>query len=213
MDSITLCNLSLNMLGINNITSFDDTNNNAQLCKTFFPVCRDRVLRDHAWSFAAAKTNLSALQGVESIDPDLPFVCSLPGDCIAVRDVIGDIPYRTWGRKIMVQSLPASVIYTARIEDTSLFDATFCEALQYILAAELGMSNTRNSGLIQLFRQEYERKLAIARSIDSSENRYAYQNHRRHSNWLDSRGAGSCDARSCTGAPVKFVEGTAGKQV
>ncbi len=212
MDSIDIVNLALNMLGINSIASFDEENNNAQLCKKFFPVCRDRVLRDHSWSFAAASVELAQLNE-RSLDPALQFVCSVPGDCIAVREVLPGIKYRPWGRKIMVSSLPATLIYTCRVEDSSLFDPTFCEALQYNLAVEIGMSNTRNASLIQMYRQEYERTLALARSIDSNENRFAYQNSKRTSHWIHARGAGGNAVEQSAGQPINWVKGTEGKQV
>lgn len=211
MDSIDICNLALNMLGIASIVSFDETNNNAKLCKAFFPVCRDRVLRDHSWSFAAKRYELSKLPNDTTLDPNLPFVCGVPADCIAVRDILYGIRYKTWGRRIMVEALPATMIYTARIEDTSLFDATFCEALQYSLAGEIAMGNSRHANLLQMFRQEYERRLSIARSIDSSENHLAYQNTHRKSSWISARGAG-VDEISRQSGPVQWVQGTEGVQ-
>ena len=215
MDSIEICNLALNMLGINSIVSFDEeNNNNAELCRTFFPVCRDRVLRDHAWSFASARFDLTILAGVQSLDEALPFVCAVPGDCIAVRELLNGIRFRCWGKRIMVESLPATLIYTRRVEDPSEFDVSFCEALQYSLASEIGMSNTRSQALIQSFKQEYERKLAVARSIDSRENRYAYQKRQRNSSFIASRSGNVSDAvRDCCGSAIRWVEGNAGKQV
>ncbi len=211
MDSIDICNLALNMLGIASIVSLEDTNNNAKLCKAFFPVCRDRVLRDHSWSFAAKSYELSKLPNDTTLDPNLPFVCGVPADCIAVRDILYGIRYKTWGRRIMVEALPATMIYTARIEDTSLFDATFCEALQYSLAGEIAMGNSRHANLLQMFRQEYERRLAIARSIDSQENKYDYQNTIRKSSWISARGAGT-DEVSRQSGPINWVKGTEGVQ-
>lgn len=214
MNTVDICNLALNMVGMSSIVSINEDNNNGRLCKSLFPACRDRVLRDHSWSFATKKFSL-ARNNLESLDPDLPFVCALPGDCIAVRYLLFDMPYRAWGRNIMVRNLPATLIYTSRIEDSTLFDVSFTEALQYMLAAELAMSNTLNGQLVQMFRQEYERRLAVARSIDSSENRFAYKREKHSSRWIASRGAGSSlnAVENSVGTSLKWVEGTEGKQV
>lgn len=206
MDSITICNLALNLVGIPSITSFHDENNNAKLCKTFFPVLRDRVLRDHTWSFATAFYELQALHE-QSRDPRYEVVCALPGDVIRIIEVGGNRPYRRVENKILVQELPATLVYTRRVEDPGLFDQTFAEALQYLLAAEIGMSNTRDTQLIAMFRQEYEKRLALARSIDSQENRFEHQNGPRRSGWIRARGQGTENYR-----PVKWTEGTEGKQ-
>jgi hypothetical protein len=186
MDSVTICNLALMMVGIPAITSFDDSNNNARLCKEFFPVLRDRVLRDHTWSFAVASCDLQQLDE-RCIDRDFQFVCALPGDAIRVINLDDDSPYRRIGNRILVRKLPARVMYIKRVEDSNLFDETFVEALQYLIAAEIGMANTRDAQLINLFTQKYQLALATARSIDSQENRFAYQNNPQRSSWLAAR--------------------------
>jgi len=206
MDSVSICNLALMLVGIPPIISFDDENNNAKLCRTFFPVLRDRVLRDHPWSFATAFHDLQKLDE-RSGDPEFEAVCALPGDLIRVIEITGNRPYRRIENKILVQELPATIVYTRRIEDPGLFDETFIEALQYLLAAEIGMSNTRDTQLIAMFRQEYERRLALARSIDSQENRYSLQTRPQRSSWIRGRGQGAENYR-----PVKWTTGTEGKQ-
>ena len=206
MDSVSICNLALMLVGIPAITSFQDENNNAKLCKTFFPVLRDRVLRDHTWSFATAFHELQRLDE-RSLDPKYDVVCPLPGDVIRVIELVENRPYRRIENKILVQELPATLVYTRRIEDPGLFDETFVEALQYLLAAEIGMSNTRDTQLIAMFRQEYDKRLALARSIDSQENRHAMQNAPKRSRWIYGRGQGAENYR-----PVKWTTGTEGKQ-
>lgn len=209
MDSVTICNLALMMVGIPEITSFDEKNNNAKLCKSYFPVLRDRVLRDHPWSFATAAHELQRLDE-PSIDGEYEYVCALPGDVIRVLGLADGSPYRRIGKKILVAELPAQVVYVRRVEDPNLFDETFIEALQYLIASEIGMANTRDAQLINLYRQKYERSLAVARSIDSQENRFAMQNGPRYSSWIAARGAGGAGRRA---SGVKWVEGTEGKQV
>lgn len=210
MTSIDICNLALLKCGIPAITSFDDPNNNARMCRTFYPVLRDRVLRDHVWSFATTSYKLQQLDE-ESFDPVLPVVCGLPGDVIRVIELVGDRPYRMAEGKIFVRELPATVVYVRRVEDPGMFDDLFAEALQYLLASEIGLANTRDAQLVQFFRQEYERRLALARSIDSGENRYSMQNGPQRSSWLEAHfRAGGCD-RGFTG-PIKWTEGNAGKQ-
>lgn len=208
MDSVSICNMALLMLGIPSITSFDDSNNNAKLCKAFFPVLRDRCLRDHVWSFATAAQELQILSET-SYDPEYEYVCGLPVDVIRVIGLIGGSKYRRIGKKILVKHHPVKVEYIRRITDAEEFDATFVEALQYLLAGELGMANTRDAQLINMYRQEYEKRLAVARAIDSQENIYSAQPGSRHSNWLASRRGAGVDI----GERTVWVEGTEGIQI
>lgn len=213
MNSITICNMALNMLGMPSITSFEETNNSAKLCKQYFPILRDRVLRDHHWSFAAAAVTLQAVADEVPFDPAYVYSCALPGDLIRITRVEPEQPFRKAGNRIYIDTLPATLIYTRRVDDPTLFDDTFCEALQYCLAAEIGMINTRDPQLINFYRSEYERKLAIARSIDSSENRFAYQPSPRRSNFIAARYQSvTTPVAGQTGTPLKWVEGTEGKQ-
>jgi len=210
MDSVTICNLALQMVGIPTITNMEETNNNARLCRLFYPVLRDRVLRDHPWSFAEAVSKLEVL-AEGSPDPAYPYMCALPGDVIRVRRLTSGRPFRMHAGKILVTEYPEEAVYTRREEDPNKFDVLFVEALQYSLAAELGMANTRNTNLIGMYRQEYERRLQQARSVDSQENRYSLQGTGKRSNWIRARhdsGIGRLENR-----PVKWTEGTEGKQV
>lgn len=186
MDSVTICNLSLMLVGIPAITSFDENNNNAKLCKTYYPVLRDRVLRDHHWSFAT-KTIPAQLLHEKSPYDEYPFVCGLPGDVIRIIRLEDNNRFLRCGNKIYVTNHPCRVIYTSRIEDPNLFDGTFVEALQYLIVAEIGLSNSRNTQLMDYYRKRYEQVLATARSIDSQENRFAYQPSGKRSSWIASR--------------------------
>lgn len=209
MDKLKICNLALMLVGIPPITSLDGENNNARLCQTFFPIIRDRVLRDHPWSFATTFYDLQALHET-SPDPRFPKVCLLPGDVVRIISLEPDRPYRKVGNNILVEELPARLCYTRSVEDSNLYDSTFIEAVQYLLAAEIGLANTRDAQLISMFRQEYERRLAVARSIDSSENRFEHQNGPRRSGWLGARRS-AWNERGFAG-PIRWTAGNAGIQ-
>ncbi|MBQ9088663.1 MAG: hypothetical protein IJY46_07775 [Lentisphaeria bacterium] len=210
MDSVSICNLALNMLGIPHITSFDDTNNNAQMCKRFYPVVRDRVLRDHLWSFATTSTELQKLSG-SACDPDFQYVCSLPGNLIRIVSLFPDVPFRKVGRTLLVDTFPVTLLYIQKVDDPTLFDETFTEALQYALAAEIASASTQDIQKVNFYRSEYTRVLALARSIDSQENCHAYQSPERRSSFLSARGRPISPRRNS--GKINFVEGNAGKQI
>lgn len=173
MDSVNICNLALNMIGIPPIASFSENNNNAKLCERFYPVMRDKVLRDHTWSFATYAMELPQL-AEKPFDPNYSFAFQLPGDLLRIIELIPREPYRKV-RNMIFANVPVTCVYIKKVEDPELFDVTFVEALQYLLAAEIGLANTKDGNLIAYYRQQYEKSLAIARSIDSQENFYNYQ--------------------------------------
>ena len=109
MDSVTICNMALGMIGSPEIASFDEDSNSARQCKRFYP-----VLRDHAWSFAVSALDLAATTEAPP-DPAFDIVCALPGDCVRVLRLADGAPFRRLGRRIAVRALPARVLYIRRI--------------------------------------------------------------------------------------------------
>lgn len=208
MYSVDVVNLALAALGIPTIVSFEDGSNQARQCAKLYPVLVERVLRDHHWSFATSGADLVATEE-DSFDPAYPIVCVLPTDFIRLVAIVGGSSYRMAGSRILVTRLPAKIIYTRKVTDTTIYDPTFGEALQYLLMAELAMSNTREPSLAQYYRQEYERRLAIARSIDSSENQFAFSRGKPNSKFLSARIHGIADEST---PPLTFTEGNAGEQ-
>ena len=201
--------MALMAAGIPPVTSFEETNDNAKLCKTFYPVLRDRVLRDHNWSFATAYFDIQR-SAEKSPDPEYPIVCILPGDLIRVLNLLDNSPYRRIGNKLLVTQFPVTLVYIKKVEDPNLFDPAFVEALQNLISSEVVLSASRDIQQAQYFRNEYERKLTIARSIDSQENSHSNQIQQTGSSFIAARhGAASRIAKG----RVVFVEGTAGKQV
>lgn len=209
MDSVTICNMALMAAGIPPITSFEETNDNAKLCKTFYPVLRDRVLRDHNWSFATSYFDIQR-SAEKSPDPEYPIVCILPGDLIRVLNLLDNSPYRRIGNRLLVTQFPVTLVYIKKVEDPNLFDPAFTEALQNLISSEIVLSASRDIQQAQYFRNEYERKLTIARSIDSQENSHTNQIHQTGSTFIAARNGAA--PRIAKGRVV-FVEGTAGKQV
>ncbi len=200
MTEVQICNLALAILGIPTITSFDDTTQQAKQCKNLYPILRDRVLRDHTWSFAATGATLQQTPE-SSFDPAFQHVCALPVDLIRIIELENDMPYRRVGKKILVNELNLKILYIKKVEDSEQFDPLFCEALQYLLAAEFCMTNTRDAGMANSYRQEYQNRLAAARSIDSAENRAAYQCNR-ESSFLNARRGFGGSYRAIGGATV-----------
>ena len=183
MNAVQLCNMALSSLGIPTIVSFDDDSNQARQCKIFFPVLRDRVLRDHIWSFALAGAELQELSETP-YDPTFSTVCALPVDLIRLVDVYPEQEYRLNGRKLLTHSAIVHIVYVRRVENPELFDPLFCDALQSLMASEIALSNTRDASLAQYHRQEYERRLLLAQSVDSQENIHIIQPGQFHSNFI-----------------------------
>ncbi len=56
---VSICNQALGWLGANLITSLNDDNKEAQLCKVNFPELRNAVLEEREWTFAVRRIELA----------------------------------------------------------------------------------------------------------------------------------------------------------
>jgi hypothetical protein len=145
-----------------------------------------------------------------SPEPDFPFVCAEPFDLIRILEVDDGEEYIRVGNRVLTKRSGARIKYVRRVEDPEQFDELFTEALQYAIAAEIVITNTRDPQLANYYRSEYERRLAVARSIDSAENRHDMKPRPQRSHWIEARGGGGTPYRR---GNTVWTEGTEGKQI
>jgi len=58
---VTISNSALIKLGAETITTFEDDNKRARLCKNQYPLMRDKLLRSHPWNFNTKRVELGLL--------------------------------------------------------------------------------------------------------------------------------------------------------
>lgn len=174
MNAVDICNQALVSLGMNPIVSLEGNDNSSVRCRTLFPICRDRMLREHIWSFALSSVPLQKLAET-SPRVDFPIAAALPVDCIRAVRLNSGRPYILRQNRILITAVPDSLEFVSRIDNAELFDAAFADALASLIAAELALYGTHDAGILQFHQQQYARKIAAAKSIDSIENIHLYQ--------------------------------------
>lgn len=112
--------------------------------RSYEPV-RDRVLQMYPWVFAR-KTS-AVLSGD-----------NLPSDCLAVLAVLVNNEPCDWeitsGKLITQSSFAVDIHYTAKITDSSKWDAIFKDVFCYSLAVEIVSATTANNQTIQVLEQK-----------------------------------------------------------
>lgn len=176
---VTICNLALSHLGDDRISSLDDPTRQGRACKLHYVLTRDAVLRDHPWNFATRREYLALLAGAAPVGWDYAY--AYPSDCLFAREIWQTVvleqptPFEVLtsgtGRVLVTNEANAVLEYTARIADTTQFDALFIDALSYKLAAELAMPLTRSVQIAQAQLSLYMSRMAQAATIDSREGR------------------------------------------
>ena len=150
-----IANIALSILGAEPIVDYlTDVFPRAKLCRTFYPTTRDATLRAYPWGFAIARKTLLA-------DPTAPIFLweqkfALPANpwCLRVLELDDtDIDWKVEGRFLVCNNSTVSIKYISRVEDTTLFDSMFVQALATRLAAILSkpITGSADVGLWQLY--------------------------------------------------------------
>lgn len=179
---VEAANRALSKVGDSRITALTDNTKQAREINACFDIVRDAELRDHRWSFAKKRAQLAA----SATAPLFGFSYSfpLPTDCLRVLRV-GDISpgvdlanYRNSdssefaieGRAILCNDAgPLNVIYTAQIEDTTQWDASFVEVFAARMAYEVCDALTASGSRKEALGAEYRERVAIATRANAIE--------------------------------------------
>ena len=161
------------------ISAFADDTPQARDAAEQYAVALQMVLENTDWSFASRMANLPEVAAV-AIDPDLPHLYVLPGDCVMLRQVIGSAaddtlarrdPHVRWRRDAdgLRASLagPLTIRYTARVTDEVRMPATVRTVLSLQLAVLLAPVYMPNRAKIEALEVRLDRALTEARRSDA----------------------------------------------
>ena len=170
VSDVSICSNALRKLGDESITSLTDDSDRARLCNALYTINRDATLRAYPWNFAITRKGLAQLTSTPDFEYSYEYQLPANPYCLRVLEVYeSDDDWKVEGRKILTNQTSCSIIYIAKITDTSQFDSLFVEALTSRLASELAWPIVRSNAARQSFYQEYLLKIQEARAIDAQE--------------------------------------------
>lgn len=188
---VSICNTALAFLKVQTIESLDEASNPARLCRTLYPRRRDLTLREYPWGFAR---RIVALAPVPEEVPGWSHVYSYPADCLYALELTGEGAVRgaeplrflvaaspdLRDRRILATIPRARLEYTARVEDPTLYDPAFTEALARGLAADLAFPLTGDGQAAEAHMAQHMRALEGAKGVDAAENKRPVEPSRRY---------------------------------
>lgn len=177
-----VCNLALQRVGQRQlIDSLDEATTEAIACKTSFAIARDSVLESHWWRFATKRVALS-------LAPDTSdawtYVYVRPSDCLQPRRIwsgqrvdaeADEIPFALEASAIgdylviCTDEADAQLIYTKTSTNTSLWSASFTEAVAWRLAVDLTLVLPVKPQFASIAESMAKLRLAEAKAKDASE--------------------------------------------
>jgi hypothetical protein len=190
---VQICNMALARVGVSSfISSLSEATNEARICSLFYEPMRDFALRDGLWNFAKKQQMLAnagtppeqwAFKYALPDDflkarfiwmpgtPVLPGTYEVPGQTIFIQEqrVRFEIAI-SGGQKVLYTNQPeAELVYTARIEDPTIYDPIFTSALAYLLASEIAMPLSVQPKMAETARKAYEQTVSMAAAHSMSE--------------------------------------------
>ena len=133
----------------------------AVTCARHFAFVRDRLLQLWPWVFARKTATPTAA----TVEDGWSHAYTLPSDCLTVLAVLSGgepVEWETAAGKLLCNSSPATIRYTARITDTAAWAPAFEDAFCAALASEIAPAVTGEPQVIQMMEQRAQ--LSIQRA-------------------------------------------------
>lgn len=160
-----ICNITLNLLGVEEIASLNEVSRAANVCKIAYSITKEALLRSHFWNFALKRATLTP----EVTPPSFGYANSfaLPADAVVWRFVDLNITVKQEGRKLLSDSSSIQIIYVSNAVAETDFDPLFTLCLAYNIGMTVGYKLTNNSSLVEECKKNFKETLAEARRMNA----------------------------------------------
>jgi hypothetical protein len=180
ISDVAICNLALGWVGGNLITSLDDEQTEAQLCKANYAILRDALIESVDWTFAMLRAPGGAPLAPDPNRWGYAYAFQLPSSLLRVI-YLGlsdrweeDEPVPDWvreGDKVLTNANTVFVRGVQRIEDPNLFSTLFSQALAARLATDLAIPIAHSRTLQADMAKLYSAKMGDAIAQDAKQGR------------------------------------------
>lgn len=171
--AVSICSNALLMLGKSPIADFTENSDRALYCSNLYPMLRDGLLRKHFWNCAIKRVLLSPMSTAPAFGYTHQF--QLPSDFLRVYEV-GNGPnnfiseFQIENRTILANAASLPLRYVWRNENEANWDSSLVHVATITMAALLAYPITQSTSLRDSMKQDAERALREAKSIDAQEN-------------------------------------------
>lgn len=182
MDKLEICNMALAHIGATPIMSLTEESEEARRVVQFYEHDRRVVLRRYPWPWAMRRAELTRL---ETTPEDFAYAYRYPANCVCLRKLYSVdendhyLPFPDFVTYQMTSDATGKILntneprvaaeYTLDLEDNSIMDEMFADALTWKLAASVAFKLTGNAQIVQMSISEYERIFSEALSDAENE--------------------------------------------
>ena len=175
-----IANIALSWLGQDLINSLNDNQTEAKVMNANYASSRDKVLADHAWTFALRREVLAPIAAPSAFGTPNQFL--IPSDVLRVQRVYrpntasqtNDLMNARWvreGQYILSREEQVWAHFIFRETNSDRYSPGFVHALAARLASDTAMVFTENRLMFEQMEALYNDKLADAIYADGSQGR------------------------------------------
>lgn len=180
---IDISNLALSHLGDTaNISDFNEGSPNADHCKRFYPIARDKVLEMHPWSFIMRRIAMTEL--TNKPPSTWAYAYALPADISRAYAVLPtgacdeyEQPYiletQADGTRILLTNQQSAILrYAVKITDPTKFSGLFVSTLAWLLSSYLAGPVIKGQEGVKAGRDAYQTfvgEFALATAADAKQ--------------------------------------------
>lgn len=199
MDTTKIFNLALSACGVRAAVSSPDTNSReAEICRTWYDLVRDHILRAAPWPGTRGYARLALLaerdfsQQWQATDPEpiYRYAYSVPSDMLAPRYLTDYASfvlglYNNTTQAVMCNSVDAILVYTLRQDDPNKWDTSLQMAIALGLGSFICQPLTGKSSRAAAMQKEADALILQARVAAANNDTDHYDSI---PTWLSARG-------------------------
>lgn len=161
MNIIDICNRALGFIHQGYISSLEENNKEAILCKFLYPIIKRELLFMYHWKCSLKNTKLTSLANVKD-NYDYKNVFLLPVDCIKIIKTSVENDYLKTQKYIYCDAQELKIYYVADIPE-NIMSLGLLKLLSLKLAIELQQNFSddiaANKNLRAMFEEEYKQQI------------------------------------------------------
>lgn len=198
ISKVDIYNMALGHIAIDDITSPDEDSEPARKCELFWLPSLKAILRAHDWGFAGQNEALAVIADETIIG--WTYLYKYPANCLMLRKIYNEgtdltqvrtDPFKVTlspdtNQKSIASNLQGAYIeYTTLVEDPTLYDASFVEAVSFKLASFLAKPLTGDSSMREALTRM---AMATVESAKSNNKTETHETQKRVSKYVTARG-------------------------
>lgn len=160
---------ALRLVGAQPISSLNDDNDRARICRQFYEETVREVTSRAPWGFAKARTSLAQLLAAPSWGFDHAYQLPAGVTRILETDIPLGTPWQREGDTLITDADSVSILYIMRVTDPNLWPDYFVPCVIRLLAAKVAYPIAKSEKLAEQQHAIYEDLLADAMSYDGQE--------------------------------------------